>query len=316
MPNDFNTLSSDLIIRRALELTMASRPMLGAITTDFAPDGALLDQEVKSRIYTVPAVTAFGAAAEAITQVEVPLKLTAEKQVYHTLTRQEVNSTDRALIDEAAEPIAEALADYFVKAAALNWTGVNFTNYLEVTGTSFDYSNCNQLRSGLTTRKVPRSRRSLVLDGVSYAAALEDPTIIEALKNSGNQGAITSGRLPGVAGFDSIFEYPDLSEDTDLDGLSLTGVALRPDSTLLIVRPHKITDAIRANFPGNVQNVSIALPENNGPSTLEGGMKMLTVTVAEWTDTSFNSHLRISFLIGSGVGNANNLTRIVETGEY
>jgi hypothetical protein len=213
--NTLGTLSGTLVIQRALELVFTKFPELRMISMGFRElDGRVeqmnLNQSAVSRLLAIPSVTNFGAAATDVTTTDVPITLSGFKQVYHSFTAAEVNSTDRNLVDEAAYPMAIAIAKYIIGQVSALYTSRNFTRSVTV-GSGWGYVNTLiALRKSLTQAGVPDGRRFAVLNTDVYSKLLEDPLIVAALNNPSNGDAIRLGQLPQVAGLMPA-EYPDLA---------------------------------------------------------------------------------------------------------
>jgi len=301
MPNNFGTLSSALVIQRALELVFTKRPLLRMIATDFSGEAAKLDQTVISRIHSVPPVNDFGTGATDRADTDVPVTINQFKEIHHSFTIKEITRTSRNLVDESAEPIAVAFANFMVDQIAALWSTGNFPkadgNESVEAIADFDYQTLTHLRKVLNGRGVSDFRRFLAVNSDVYEALLNDPTIIEADKNP-RQDAIESGEIRGVSGFSSIMEYPDLPTANNLIGFA--GV---PDSAILAARvPRDPRELLpNADFPGQMGVVT-------DPRT------GLSVMVNEWIEPStLKANVRLVWMYGTAKGNANNGQRVVST---
>lgn len=295
MANSLGTLNSAIIIQRALELVFTKRPLLKNISLGFknldgSVSGAKLGQEVLARIKTIPTVGDFGDGPTAATTTDVPVTLDQEKEIHHEFTREEYNGTDRQLVDEAAEPMAVALANHMVDAIAALWVDANFSNNTTV-ASAWTYTNTLVvLRKALQSRGAPEDGRFFVANSDVYAALLTDPVVVAALNNPANGNAIQTGKLPMVAGL-AIDEYPSLPSADNLIGFAGT-----PDSTVYAARAHKDPREILPNapFPGNF---GIVTEPKTG----------LSIAVTEWIDAAtLNANVRLSWIYGVAKGNANN----------
>lgn len=213
--NNLGTLSGTLVVQRALELVFIAFPELRQISMGFRDlDGRIeqmnLNQTATSRLLSIPSVTNFGSAATDVTTTDVNVTLSGFKQVYHTFTAAQVNSTDRQLVDEAAYPMAVAIAKYIIGQVSVLWTSRNFTRSVTV-ASGWGYANTLiALRKSLTGAGVPARLRFAVLNNDVYSKLLEDSLIVAALNNPANGEAIRTGQLPQVAGLMPA-EYPDLA---------------------------------------------------------------------------------------------------------
>src|SRR4029434_1496304 len=119
MANVLGTLTPSLIVRRALELVFTKRPILNMVTFGASDPitgetQALFNQQVFTRIFNIPTVNNFGTGAVDTAYTDVPCTLSNFKEVHLAFTPQEYASTTRDLLDEAAEPVAVAIANHLV----------------------------------------------------------------------------------------------------------------------------------------------------------------------------------------------------------
>lgn len=294
MANTLGTLASGVILTRALELVFTKRPILNSISLDLSLEEAKLNQTVRSRIFSVPAVANFPAAAQDKTDTDVSVTINQAKQIRHTFTNAELSSTDRNLVEESAEPIAVAIANHMVDALAALWTSGNFTNATTEAVVDTDYETLTVLRQALTGRGAPDSRFAAVSAAV-YKELLNDPLCNRAAKQSGTD-PIADGRLQNIAGFSEIFEYPDIPTAGNL-----TGFAGSKDSLVLATRlpadPSKVLP--NATVPGSIGVIT-------EPKT------GLSVMVAEWIDmAALSADIMVVWQYGVAKGNANNGQRLV-----
>ena len=293
MSNSLGTLAGSLILQRALELVTSKRPLLKNITLGTQDlDGQAVEakkgQPVITRIKSLPAVGDFGDPATAFNTTDVPVTLTAEKQIHLKFTRSEIESSDRNFIDETAGPIAEAIANYFVGQVAALWTIANFANYTNV-ASGWSYSNTLlPLKAALDTRKAG-SRRFFAHSTAVNSALLNDSLIVAESNNAANGAAIQRGELPVVAGF-GLEHYTDLPNTGNMVGFAGT-----PDSTLLAVRPHRNPEDIipGLKFPGNFGHIQDAATG-------------LTLAVSQWIESDLSVNTRLSWIQGIAVGKAAN----------
>lgn len=284
MSNTLGTLSSALIIQEALSLVFTKRPLLKKISKDLAPQGALLNQQVISRIHTVPSVGNFGSGITSKVDTDVPVTLNKFKQVGYSFTAAELNATDRNLVQESAEPIAVAMANDIIDSVAALYLGSNFSNYtLDATPS---YTTLVNMRKALIGRGNHGDRFAVVNPDV-YALLLEDPLCNRFYKVMGND-PIVDGELAQVAGFSNIFEYPSLPT-TD----HLTGFAGTMDSVVFAGRVPKDPREALPNAPLN-GNIEIITDPISGLSV----MAVEQIDVATLSATVY-----LAYIYGVAVGN-------------
>lgn len=296
-----------MIIQEALDMVFTERPLLKNISLnlrdlDGGVEQAKKGQALVTRLITVPGVDNFGDAASAHTTTDVSVTLSDFKQILHTFTAAEISSTDRDYIRESARPIAIAMGNYFVDSMAALWTIANFptrtgadavanvaTVSKTIKGAGWDYGHLTAVGAILDKAGVHAPGRFYVGNADVYASMLNDTRIVAALNNPDNASAIKTGKLPDVNGF-AIAKYAALPTTGNLVAFAGT-----PDTTAFAVRPPKDPESILkgAKFPGN--STYIQEPKSG-----------LTVRLDEWIGTDLTSNIRVCWLQGQGVGNANN----------
>jgi hypothetical protein len=273
MSNQLGTLNSALILQEALSLVYTIRPELRVITKDLDPMGALQNQTVITRLKTIPTVVDATDTIPDVSTTDVPVTLSYAKKVGATFTAAQLNSTNRNLVREMAEPIARAMANQMVDSVAALWTTANFTN--ETVQAAPDYTTLVELRKQLVSRGIHGDRFMAVSPGV-YQLLLEDPRCNRFYKAFLAPGTdpIEQGELLQTAGFARIFEYPDIPLTNHMIGFAGTA-----ESVILASRPpldpREAFGAGGVPFPGNfeiitdpVTGMSAAAVEWIDPSTL------------------------------------------------
>jgi hypothetical protein len=308
MANSLGTLVGEIIIRRALQLTFTKFPRLALFAMGFKEldgtvESANLNQTVRSRKMSIPSVGNFGDAAAAHTTTDISGVLSNWAQVYHKFTPEEINSTDRNLIEESAQPMALALAKEIVRRNAALVCNANFNDtvnsiapYLEVASGWSRANTILPLQKYANERGMPEMGRFFLFNSDVNAALLADETIIAEYKNPSNQEAIRTGKLPVVSDF-SLDVYPQMP---NTDG-NLVGFAGVRDALIYIARAPKNPAAL---VPG--------LPENCIMRTITDANSGFSVVVQQWFDPdTWEVHTRMVWLDGMGVGNTTNLVRLV-----
>lgn len=294
MSNTLGTLSGALILQRALTLTFTQRPVLGLISKGFrdidgAVDNALLGQSVKTRIKTVQSVQPFGTGPQDVNDTDVTVTLSDHKEVHVAFGPAEYNATNRDLIEEAAQPIALAIANHIVDSVSDLWTAGNFSTSLTPSANTYkDF--VLAVRKQMAKSGITQENRFMVVNSDVYADLLGDSTIVAALNNPMNQNAIAEGKLPMVSGI-QIAEYPSLGELTTTKRVGFAG---HPESTIFVSRaPKGPGDIIGSlNFPGSIGYVE-------DPAT---GFRL---QVTQWVDpNTLVVNNRLSWLQGYAKGNA------------
>lgn len=258
--NSLGSLSGTLVLQRALELAFTQRPALGMISMGFSDlDGRVdrlnLGQTATSRIHSIPTVQDFGAAATDRNDTDVSLTLTGFKQLLTTLTPQEMNSTDRQLVDEAALPLSIALGNHIIDSVAGLWTSRNFARAITV-ASDHNYDNTlRPIRKDLSVAGVPRQRRFGAFNADVYDNLLGDSMVVSAMNNPRNADAIASGILPTTLGL-GIDEYPDLPSN---NSIVLTGVVTSAAANTFTKNGHGLQDGDRVRLSAIVTTTGIAV---------------------------------------------------------
>ena len=293
MANALGTLSSAVIIQRALELVYTRRPMLRAICTDLSDEVVDYGQTINTRLRGIATVNDFGTGATDRADTNVAVTMNRFKEVHHAFTAVELSSTKRDLVTESAQPLAIAIANHMVDAVGALWLAANYTNATTETIANHDYATLTGVRKALSGRGIHEPWH-YVANADAYEKFITDPTIIDASKNPG-QDVIASANLRGVAGFEGIYEYPAM-----INTGNLVGVAFHPDAAVLATRVPRNPETILpgAKFPGTLGVVT-------EPTT------GLSVMVNEWIGTDLTANVRLVWMYGVAVGNAAALQRVI-----
>jgi hypothetical protein len=236
-------------------------------------------------------VNNFGTGAVDTAYTDVPVTLSNFKEVHLAFTPQEYSSTNRDLLDEAAEPVAVAIANHLVDAIAALWIAANFANST-IVASGWTYTNTLiVLRNALAGRGVP--------DGIPwffccntnvYGTLLTDSLVVSALNNPANAEAIRTGRLPQAGGLMPM-EYPALPGTGNM-----VGFAGSRDSTVIATRV--------------VTNPENAMPGVTYPGTFEvvteprTGLRVILNKYIGQADLKAN--YRVLLMYGTAKGNGNN----------
>jgi hypothetical protein len=291
--NNLGTLNSALILQEALSVLFSERPELSFFATSYTDKNgvmAMYNQEVLVRTKTVLSAGAFGAGAVNVTDTDVPVTLNNWRQVYFAFTPQQYGATSRDLVQEAAEPAADAIAEDIIDTVAGLMTVGNYTDPAQktVAAAGWDYTHLVQVRKALALRGVPKSGRFYLADSDVYASLLTDPMIVAFFNNPQNKAAIERGELPEVAGL-MLGEYPNL--DTAAGGY-LKGFAGGKGAIVCASRaPADPADSAPGTyFPGNYGYITE--PKSQ-----------FSVRVTEWIDpVTMNLNCRADYLFGYAVG--------------
>lgn len=304
--NQLGSLSSAMIVQRALALTFTKRPLLKRFSLDLTKEemaNPKLNQVVTSRIKTVPAVTDFGQIPQDVVTTDVNVTIDRFKQILLSFTPQQLASTDRELINEQAEPMAVGIANYLVDDAASLFTDANYatpddqvnSRKTVTTVANTGYSTLTAIRRKLIERGAPEGFKKFgMVNAAVYEKLLNDPLCNRGAKATGAD-PIATGELPDVAGFEAISEFPTLP-GTD----NMVGAFGTPDAIVLASRLPKDPRSVLPN---------VAVPFNL--TVVQDPGSGFAVMLQEWIGTDLSVNVRMCFMHGRAVGNKNNLQRQV-----
>jgi hypothetical protein len=204
-----DTYSTTLVVQRVLDLLKWNYPILGAITSDFSPEAASYGDAITTRTIGAPTVgtynTTTGYATGNATTADVAVTMNAHKFVQVSFNANVVASTRRKLYDEQVQTSYNGLAKDLSDALLALVTTANFTNTpIDSALVDFDRTTLVDLGVALTVAKVPIDGRTVLLTPTYYGKLAKDTSIVSALVNVAAGGAIATGRLPRIHGFDVI----------------------------------------------------------------------------------------------------------------
>lgn len=303
MANSFGTLSTSLVVQKALDLAFTMYPLLSRVSLDVSDQAVDFNQQVITRKLSTPLVNTFGATVSDITTTDVAVTINTHSQILHTIAPASYSGTKRNLIAEQAQPLAVAIGQNMISQIAALWTNTAYgggsTQESGPTASPI-YNSVVGWRAALNARGVPQFNRFAVVSSTFFSSLLQDQALAYSYANPTDGAVIQNGVLTKVAGID-VYEYPALPTTGTSVGTK-GGVVGTPDSTVYAARiqkdPRDILDA--APFPGNY-----------GVITHDSGFSVL---LTEWIDPStMNANIRLSWMYGVAVGNSNNLQIIRAT---
>lgn len=325
MANSLGTLqAAQLILQRAMTLTFTRFPQLRLFCKGFKElDGAVnqmgLGQTATTRKLGDSAVGNFGDSASGFTATDVSLALRNFPQIYHKFTVEELNQSGQInLLDMIALPVGLKLASTItsrvaglVSNAHFNTTKNSQAPYLEVASGWTRANTILAIQKMCNERGIPEnismptingmaqypdSNRFFMINSDVNAALLADQMIVTEMNNAANAEAIKNGRLPMVSGFD--FQvYPQMP---NTDG-NLVGFAGCADALAYVARAPKTPWELMPDLP---KTALMAVVQD--PMT---GFQVLIIIEGQVGDLSV--HMRVIWLDGLGVGNTDNLVRLV-----
>lgn len=264
--NAFGTVTSDLIVLRALDLLKIAFPVLSKITTDFtAGTVPLQGQRITSRIISVPSVVTYdnstGWPSSDVTATDVPVTIGQPVGVQIELTTTEVAGSNRDLFAEQVEACHYALGKNLVDALYAVITQANFSGASKRTIkalASFARSDIVDMGTALSKRYVSPMGRTLLLNSDYFGAINKDSTLVtlSALLAAG-PNVVTKRALPNIADFE-VIEATNLPANafTSTTG-TLQGFGFTKDALVMATRvPEDYTRALPGASNGVVSVVT------------------------------------------------------------
>ena len=228
-PN-LQTLAGTLVVQRALELLPINYPILTAVTSDFSAERLALNQEMTTRIITIPAVKTYSAENgwDDGTPAATDVHLTIDKHVGVPLTfnANQISGTLRNLFDEMTSAASAALAKDMVTSLYALLTAENFPNATVCDLANFGRGAVVDISTEMTLRGVPieEGNRTLLLAPAFFGALAKDPAVL-TLATRGQPEAGERSSLANVADF-RVSNSPTLPSTENLCGFAFSRSAL------------------------------------------------------------------------------------------
>ena len=207
---------------------------LNAFTTDFSADIAQMGATVTTRYATQPTAVDLSSGYTSQNTELTALTVTLSRFYGWVYGFNDVERSKSAvnLLDIFVAPAVQAIG---VDVFGQLWNLVNDTNYpaaaateLTVTAANFDRDDVADLATQLTTNKVPKMGRSLILAPGHYGALAKD---LNAADSAGQTTTIGEHNIPRLHGFD-VYESPEC----DANSVSVAGLACHRNNILMAAR--------------------------------------------------------------------------------
>lgn len=256
MANTLQTsVSLDRMAELALDVLVTEGIPLRAFSTDFTSDVSPKGKTVTSRYADSPTVKDFSSSANRTGEDRVltPVSVTLDqyKGTDCKFDDLDVTYSDVELINEFITPAVGALVDDVINyTLALCTSGNGFTDTNTVVAGSFDADSVADLAEGLSTKKVPKSPRALILKPTYFANLAKDNSITAASDGPAGRDPIRENRIPRLHGFD-VFEY---NGTVPAAGQNMEGIALHPQA--LMVAARQVTPPKDGTWAGNVTSIT------------------------------------------------------------
>lgn len=289
--NSVGTLAGTLVSQRTLDLFKLEFPVLGAISTDFSSESAAFNQQIMSRIITIPTVQVYdpvtGWPAANMVATDVPVTMSAHVGIPFTVDSNTLAGTVRRLFDESAPAGAYALGKYFVDLIYALITAGNFNSYAPIVCAQIDFAKITltQAAAVLNPAGVPMAGRVALMNSL-YAQQLSNDPTLQFFYAMNNPSAITESKQGKIATFQPL-EAPNLPVTGNLATFCMQKSALVASSRM----PNDYTRALSSGA-------------NNGTvSTVTNVETGMSVMLTEYVDHQKGAATwRQSVMVGAAVG--------------
>lgn len=294
MANTLGGVNMDVIAQQSLDVLQDVLPQLNVFTTNFSDEIAVAGATVTTRVATQQTSgdlsTGYATNAQNVTTTSKQITVGAVTGNVIQFTDEEVSKSSIDLMELFVVPGINAVANDMMDDALALVTNANF-GAAAFTGAAgdFDADDVADLAQVLSTAKVPRNGRFLMLKPTYYSALAKDNAIQAAYAFGGSE-AIRDNRVPRVHGMD-IVEYTDIPSNSE----NLVGLCGAKQGIIIAAR----APAIPADFAGEVRNITD--PESG-----------LTLQLRKWYSADDGVYrMSIAGMWGVAVGVSANIKRLV-----
>jgi len=292
MANTLGGINLAQISEQSLDYLSTQFHPLRAFARDFSDDISGQGESVTTRVpssMTASDLSA-GYGASDVTSTAKTVTLNKFKGYSMAFTDMEVSKAGNFdwLSSVFLAPALEVTLDAVMDDLLALVTNANYSSNEVITAANFDADEVADLAGDLTTAKVPKSERALILPP-SYYSSLQKDAIIQDASGYGSAAGVQENAAQRVHGFD-VYEYTGIPTNSE----NLAGIALHPSALILAAR----TPAGPADGGVEVQDIV-------DPST------GLPIQLRTFYDNVAGKHyLTMGVLYGVGTGNSGALKRV------
>jgi hypothetical protein len=306
--NSLGTLSGVLVAQKSLDLLRYEFPELDRVSINFSPESVNFNQAVTTRLRAIPSAGRYDPVAgypdSDVKDSDVTLTVNQHGCVQIVYTANDLAATTRLLFPEQNEGMHQAIGLDMVQSLMALITPANFPGQagdgslglptsLAVPGTTvaaldqFARPTVIAMKAALNQRGATGGTRSLLLSEMYHAGLEGDTTIVGNLINVDSNRAITTGRLPVIAGFQP-YESPYLPTTNNLAGFGFRADAL----------------AIVARLPNDYSKVFPGVTGGGIVETITNPDTGFSVMLVMFLDHKFGqTRMRLAYMFGTGPGN-------------
>ncbi len=266
------TLTASEILQDTLDAFKVQFPMLKAFTTDFSSERAVKDQSVIAHIATLPSVQDYDAtdgfeanAAESsdlLTDVAVTmdrLKHVPVRIKYLTAIASQKDLYRKQIYNQAFV-LGKSVVDYALSLVV----AANFSEETIATIANTDKSTLDAVAKAMNARGCPPVGRFGIVNGDFYNALEGDSRIASGDYYGQRRSSNAYGALRNVAGFENIWEYPDLPAGVD----NLSGFFAEPRSIVIASRLPDVQSSAEALGVPSIASFETVTDPDSGLSLL------------------------------------------------
>lgn len=296
MANTLNKVNLAQIARDSIEYFGSKHFPVQAFAQNFSDEIAQKGDSVKTRIPSAIAAKDLsgGFTADDVSNTGVTVTLNKFKGTVFKLSDSEISKAGNAhwLKDQFMEPAREATVDAFMADAFALVLNAAYSNKTVKVAADFNADALADVGIALSTRKVPKANRHIILPPSYVGTLVKDLSIVDK-GASGTDDPIKENKLLRARGFD-IHEY----EGIPANGESLKAVAQHPSAMGFAARP--VADPNKVATHSGVEVINITEPNTGLPYQFR-----------MWYERKDGAlYISTGFLYGMSVGNANSMQRI------
>jgi hypothetical protein len=224
------TLTPTILAQQTMRKLFVKVPMLRMFAHEFTTERLKKDQQVVGKIRLRPTVseydTTYKTGAQETRDLLLDVNFVMDKHIHVTMKMSHLYALTDSMnkleehIEDAASVIGKSVLSYML--GKIN--SRSFTNATVYSESNSDRDMLNGVRKALNLRGVPDGRFGIVNSNV--AETLDGDARITNRNDNGSQSTDGSGliRFNNLAGFGTIFEYPELDDLTET-AVAVTGEA-------------------------------------------------------------------------------------------
>lgn len=294
------TVTSTEIIADVLEAIRVRHPMLMAFSHEFTSQPLKKGQSAIAHISRMPSVNdvdpvkGYGHAdnvqdAKGLYD-DVPITIDQHKEVSLSIAYINSISDNKQLYREAIDNAALALGRAIILHVLGLGVAANFSQSTAVDAVNYDRDVLGTVRKSMNTNGASPFNRIGIVNSDAFEALDADPRIANRDYYGQQTGGSALGMLRNVAGFGTIWEYPELPAN----GENLNGLFLSPEAI-----------AVKTGIPDDIVAIAndLGIPNIANFETVTDPDSGLTLLAIKWmTSGTFDLKVTLTLLWGAVAG--------------